>query len=68
MKINYFFVFNNYGKLDISIKNKDSATREELESVLNAKKVKTSEILKEMKDRDIVIKCENAKNITYKLK
>ena len=50
------------------LKNKDSATREELESVLNAKKVKTSEILKEMKNRDIVIKCGNAKNITYKLK
>ena len=50
------------------LKNKESATREELENVLKAKKVKTSEILKEMIKRDMIIKCGNARNITYKLK
>ena len=61
MKFEYEIVINY-------LKNKESVTREELENILQLKKVRTATILKEMLERDLIKKEGNAKGIVYKLK
>ena len=50
------------------LKEKDYATREEIEKILGMKKVATLSVLNEMLDRNIILKQGNSRDIIYKLR
>ena len=50
------------------IVDNEFATRENIEKILDSKKVKTVEILNGMIEKNILVKVGNGKNVVYKLK
>lgn len=61
--------YSNEHKIIINYLNKnDSATREEIEQLLDIKKQKALDILNEMLAKDLIIKEQTGKNTKYKIK
>ena len=63
-----YSIKKEYLKVIEYLKNNNNATREEIEKLLNLKKLSTIYILNDMIDRNLIIKEGNSKNIIYKLK